>query len=170
MAAELELTSCRSRNSNLRSAESQQRRTQAARDGSVGEIVFPEEPEHVLLSEAKSFGESTARPCRPRLVGTFAGDSFNISHWMRAESERSSETDANSAKPTRTATSIPTTFPFMVFRIERVKVTTECVRCPQESTFFCGNLVCEHSEPLGYERSGNVTAVNRGSCWRSPTV
>src|SRR4029077_6548502 len=68
--------------------------------------------------------------------GISARDSFNISHCTRAESESSSGADANSVKPTRTATRIPTAFLFMVFRIERVKVTTECVRSLQESIFF----------------------------------
>jgi hypothetical protein len=54
-------------NSNLRSDESQQRRTQAARDSSVGGVVVSEElREHVLLLVAKSLGESTARPCWSR--------------------------------------------------------------------------------------------------------
>jgi Flp pilus assembly protein TadD len=49
--------------SNLRSALSQQRRTQAARD-SVGKFVCLEElAEHLLLLEAKSLGQSTARFC-----------------------------------------------------------------------------------------------------------
>jgi len=45
--------------------ESQQRRTEAARDSSVGEVVLHEElGEHVLLFEAKILVEST--PCWSR--------------------------------------------------------------------------------------------------------
>src|SRR4029077_20980876 len=55
---------CGSGNLNLRSDESQQRRTQAARDSSVGGVVLSEElREHVLWFAAKSLGESTANPC-----------------------------------------------------------------------------------------------------------
>ncbi|PYV66200.1 MAG: hypothetical protein DMG96_43090 [Acidobacteria bacterium] len=55
---------CGCRNSILRLAESQQRRTQAAIDSSIGEVVLAEElGEHVLLFEAKILVESTATPC-----------------------------------------------------------------------------------------------------------
>jgi hypothetical protein len=70
-------------------------------------------------------------------VGISTEDSFNISLWLQAESfsERpSGQTNANSAKLARTATSILANFLFMVCcQIERVEFTFFC----------CGNLVCE---------------------------
>src|SRR5438093_12138387 len=58
---------CGCRNSNVGSAESQQRRTQTARDRSIGEVALGEElVEHVFLLGAKGLVESRARACWSR--------------------------------------------------------------------------------------------------------
>ena len=70
----------------------------------------------MLLFEAKSLWESTARLCWLRRVGISTEDSFNISLWLQAESfsERlSGYENASGAKVARNRTNIRTNFLFM---------------------------------------------------------